>query len=170
MRSGLAIRFGGSMDGIEVMAVVFAKRIGISVDTFVMIYNVVLYVLCGIVIKSWILPLYSIIAYAAALKTVDLIVDGLDRAKCAMIVTVKADEICDVLAHTFETGSTVMDVMGGYSKTHKNMVHFIVNRFQVVKLKETVHEIDPTAYITISDVASVFVANQNIGIKDDHGE
>ena len=50
--SGLAIRFGGAMDGIEVMAVVFAKKLGITVGTFVMAYNVVLYILCGIVIKS----------------------------------------------------------------------------------------------------------------------
>ncbi len=42
--SGLAIRFGGAMDGIEVMAVIFAKRLGITVGTFVMIYNVILYI------------------------------------------------------------------------------------------------------------------------------
>ena len=69
--SGLAIRYGGAMDGIEVMAVIFAKKIGITVGTFVMMYNVLLYVVCGIVLKSWILPLYSIVTYAAALKTID---------------------------------------------------------------------------------------------------
>lgn len=53
--SGLAIRFGGAMDGIEVMAVIFAKRLGISVGTFVMIYNILLYIVCGIVMNSWIL-------------------------------------------------------------------------------------------------------------------
>ena len=41
------------------------------------------------------------------------------------------------------------------------MVYFVVNRFQVTKLKELVHEIDPTAYITISEVADVFQANQD---------
>jgi uncharacterized membrane-anchored protein YitT (DUF2179 family) len=86
--SGLAIRFGGAMDGIEVMAVIFAKRLNITVGTFVMIYNVILYVCCGIAIKSWILPLYSIVTYAAGIKTVDFIVEGLDRSKAAMIVTV----------------------------------------------------------------------------------
>ena len=50
--SGLAIRFGGAMDGIEVMAVIFAKRMGLSVGTFVMIYNVLLYIICGVVIHS----------------------------------------------------------------------------------------------------------------------
>ena len=157
--SGLAIRFGGAMDGIEVMAIIFAKRLGVSVGTFVMAYNVVLYVACGLVTHSWILPLYSIVAYAAALKTVDFIVEGLDRAKCAMIVTSQPQPICAALSTEFETGVTKIDVTGGYSGQPKTMVYFILNRFQVVKLKELVHNIDPTAYITISEVADVYSAN-----------
>ena len=159
--SGLAIRYGGAMDGIEVMAVIFAKRLGISVGTFVMIYNVVLYVICGLVIRSWILPLYSIVTYFAALKTVDFIVDGIDRAKCAIIITVRPTEVCAALSETFETRTTRLEATGGYTNTPRSMVYFIVNRFQVTRLKDLVHKIDPTAYITISDVADVFRANQD---------
>lgn len=158
--SGLAIRYGGAMDGIEVMAVIFSKRLGITVGTFVMIYNMALYIICGFVIHSWILPLYSIITYAAALKTVDFIVEGIDRSKCAMIITVKPDEICKELSDAFESGVTRVEGIGGYSNTKKTVIYFVVNRFQVVKLKELVHNIDPTAYITISEVADVFSANQ----------
>ena len=157
--SGMAIRFGGAMDGIEVMAVIFAKRLGVTVGTFVMIYNVVLYIICGIVLQNWILPLYSIVTYAAALKTVDFIVDGLDRAKCAMIITVEPDAICRELSEAFECGVTRIEVRGGYSNAPKTMVYFIVNRFQVTKMKDLVHEIDPGAYIAISEVADVFSAN-----------
>ena len=159
--SGFAIRFGGAMDGVEVMAVIFAKRIGISVGTFVMIYNIGLYIICGIIIESWILPLYSIVTYAAALKTVDFIVEGFDRAKCAMIVTTEADEVCKALTEAFETGITKVEAIGGYSNSPKTMVYFVVNRFQVVKMKEIVHHIDPKGYIIISDVADVFSANQD---------
>ncbi|WP_295587532.1 YitT family protein [uncultured Oscillibacter sp.] len=157
--SGMAIRFGGAMDGIEVMAVIFAKRLGVSVGTFVMIYNILLYIICGIVLENWILPLYSIVTYAAALKTVDFIVDGLDRAKCAMIITVEPDAICRELSEAFECGVTRMEARGGYSNAPKTMVYFIVNRFQVTKMKDLVHEIDPGAYIAISEVADVFSAN-----------
>ena len=157
--SGMAIRFGGAMDGIEVMAVIFAKRLGVTVGTFVMIYNVVLYIICGIVLQNWILPLYSIVTYAAALKTVDFIVDGLDRAKCAMIITVEPDAICRELSEAFECGVTRMEARGGYSNAPKTMVYFIVNRFQVTKMKDLVHEIDPGAYIATSEVADVFSAN-----------
>ena len=159
--SGIAIRYGGAMDGIEVMAVVFAKKLGITVGTFVMIYNVVLYIICGIIIDSWILPLYSIVAYGAALKTVDFIVEGLDRAKCAMIVTTEPDDICAILSEVFETGTTKIEVIGGYSNEPKTMVYFIVNRFQVARLKEIVHETDPHAFITISEVADVFTSEHD---------
>lgn len=50
---------------------------------------------------------------------------------------------------------------GGYSNTEKTMIYFVVNRFQVPKMREIVHEIDPEAYITISEVADVFAANQD---------
>lgn len=157
--SGLAIRYGGAMDGIEVMAVIFAKPIGISVGTFVMVYNVVLYVICGIILNSWILPLYSIVTYMAALKTIDFIVDGFDRERCAMIVTVKPDEICSTLSDVFECGSTRVDAIGGYSNTNKTIVYFVVNRFQITKLRNLVHEIDPSAFITLHEVADLFKAN-----------
>ena len=157
--SGIAIRFGGAMDGIEVMAVIFAKRFGITVGTFVMIYNVFLYILCGIVLNSWILPLYSIVTYAAALKTIDFIVDGIDRAKCAIIITEHPREICGKLCEVFGSGVTYLNANGGYSNKEKSMIYFVVNRYQVVRMKELVHEIDPLAYITISEVADVFSSN-----------
>jgi uncharacterized membrane-anchored protein YitT (DUF2179 family) len=157
--SGLAIRNGGAMDGIEVMAVIFAKRLGISVGTFVMGYNLLLYIICGFVIHSWILPLYSIVTYMAALKTVDFIVEGLDRAKSAMIITTKPNEICKELSAAFETGTTKIDAVGGYSNSNKTVVYFVVNRFQVTKMKDIVRAIDPKAYITITEVADVFANN-----------
>lgn len=158
--SGLAVRFGGAMDGIEVMAVIFAKGLGITVGTFVMIYNVILYIFCGIVMQSWILPLYSIVTYYAGLKTIDFIVEGIDRSKAAMIVTVLPDEVCEALAEVFGTGMTRIEAMGSYSGEKKTVVYFVVNRFQIGKMKQMIHEIDPTAYITITEVADVFKANR----------
>ena len=159
--SGLAIRSGGAMDGIEVMAVIFAKRIGITVGTFVMIYNVILYILCGVILQNWILPLYSIVTYFAGMKTIDFIVEGIDRAKSAMIITTMPDEICEKLSEEFGTGTTKMDCEGGYLKQPKTIIYFVINRFQISRLKDIVHGIDPAAYVTITDVADVFKNNNH---------
>lgn len=157
--SGLTIRFGGAMDGMEVMAVIFAKKIGLSVGSFVMIYNVILYIICGFVIKSWILPLYSIVTYVAAMKTVDYIVDGLQRSKSAMIVTSQPDEICKELMKEFGSGITLIDAKGGFSGADRKVLYFVVNRFQVMKMKNIVRKYDPLAYITLTEVADIFSAH-----------
>lgn len=159
--SGLAIRFGGAMDGIEVLAVIFAKKINMTVGSFVMVYNVILYVICGIVIQSWILPLYSIVTYVAALKTIDYIVEGFDRSKSAFIITTKQDEICERLSATFENGITYFDAKGYYSNSDRKIIYFVINRFQVSKMRNIVHEIDPDAYISISEIADVFKVNHD---------
>ena len=157
--SGLTIRFGGAIDGVEVMAVIFAKKIGITVGTFVMMYNVVLYIICGFILDSWILPLYSIVTYYAGLKTIDFVVEGFDRSKAAMIITSKPDEISQVLLDTFESGLTKISVRGGYSNQDKTMIYFILDRFQISKMKDIVHYIDEAAFITITEVADVFKSN-----------
>ena len=159
--SGMAVRFGGAIDGIDIIGVMFAKKLGLSLGTFVMIYNLILYIICGFVINSWILPLYSIVTYAAALKTVDFFVEGFDRSKAAFIITSKPAEVCHALSETFENGITTIKAHGYYSNSDKTMIYFVVNRFQIGKMKNTVHDIDPKAYISISEVADIFSANNS---------
>ena len=158
--SGLTIRFGGAIDGIEVLAVIFAKRLSLTVGSFVMIYNVCLYIICGITLHSWILPLYSIVTYAAALKAVDFVVEGFDRSKAATIITTRPEHVCDALSEHFGVGVTWMEAKGGFSHKRKAMVYFVVNRFQIGQMKSIVHDQDPNAYISITEVADVFKKNQ----------
>ena len=157
--SGFTIRFGGAIDGIEVMSVLFAKRMGITVGTFVMIYNVILYIICGFAINSWILPLYSIVTHATGLKTIDFIVEGFDRSKVAMIITEKGNEISELLMKEFDCGTTKIFVKGGYSNSDMTMIYFILDRFQISKMRDIVHMTDKKAYITITEVADVFKNN-----------
>lgn len=153
--SGLTIRFGGAIDGVEILAILFAKRLNVTVGMFVMGYNIVLYVMAGLIQSSWILPLYSIITYAAALKTVDFIAEGLDKAKSAMIITNHPQNICQALSSEFGNGITLMDAKGFYSDKDKTLIYFVVNRFQINKVRQIVAEEDPHAYVTITEVSDV---------------
>lgn len=157
--SGLTIRSGGAIDGMDVLAVTFAKGLNITVGTFVMIYNVALYILCGAVLGSWILPLYSIVTYAAGLKTIDFIAEGIDRSKAVMIVTDHPEEINAALLEAFSCGTTRIAAVGGYSNSEKTLIYFVVNRFQISRVRSMVRGLDPKAFVTITDVADVFKAN-----------
>ena len=163
--SGLTIRLGGAIDGIDVLSVTFAKRIGISLGSFVMIFNTTLYVICGIVIHSWILPLYSIVTYYMGSKTVDFVVEGIDRTICAMIITTKADEISSALTDNFQASGTIVNGIGGYSRENKDIVYFFVNHLQINKLKRLVHAIDAGAFIALQDVSDVIRKHEGTGIS-----
>ena len=96
----------------------------------------------------------------AAIKAIDFIIEGFDRAKCAIIVTDQADDICNALSDEFQTGMTRLAALGGYSGEDKTMIYFILNRFQITTMKNIIRKIDPKAYIVISEVADVFPMNQ----------
>lgn len=151
--SGLTIRFGGAIDGVEVLSLIFAKKIGMTVGTFVMSYNLILYISAGIITSSWITPLYSIIAYALGLKSVDFIIEGFDKSKSAFIISNHPEKIADTLVDIFERGVTIINAEGYYSKMPKKVLYCVVNRFEVNTLKKIVTGIDPKAFVAITDVS-----------------
>lgn len=153
--SGITIRFGGAIDGIDVLSVIFAKRIGLSVGSFVMIFNAVLYIVCGFVLNSWILPLYSVVTYFIGSRMVDAVVDGFNRSKCAMIITVEASKMTTALNEMFQSSGTVVNAVGGYSNEPKEIIFFVVNSLQIYKMRQVVHQIDPSAFISLHDVSDV---------------
>ena len=157
--SGLTIRSGGAIDGVEVMSLVFAKKLNLTVGTFVMIFNVVLYVVCGILFDSWELPLYSIISYAVGLKAVDFIVDGLDKAKAVMIITENPDTLLKSISDYFGRGITIFDAHGYYSDLGKKVIYVVVNRFEIARLKTIIAAADENAFVTISDISDTMGAN-----------
>ena len=158
--SGLAVRHGGAIDGVEVMAVIFAKSLNLTVGTFMMIYNLCLYIFCGLVFQSWTVPLYSIITYYIALNTIDFIAEGLDRSKSVMIVTEKGEEVSKVLMREFGSGTTIIPAKGGFTSKDRTVVYFVVNRFQIARMRQLVHKADPHAYLTISEVADIYKFEQ----------
>ncbi len=168
--SGLTIRFGATLDGVEVLAVIFAKKMSLSVGTFVMIYNVIMYVIAGLALGgstlTWAIPLYSIVAYAVGIKAVDFIVEGFDKAKAAMIVTNIPDEVAKVCSETFSAGVTVFNAKGYYSGEDKGVIYVVVNRFQIPMLKKTVLATDETAFITITEISDVMGTRVKKGIAE----
>jgi len=78
-----------------------------------------------------------------------------------MIVTEYPTEICEALSNTFGSCVTRVDATGGYSKRLKSIVYFVVNRYQVHRMKERVHEINSKAYIIMNEVADIFSNNMD---------
>lgn len=157
--SGLTIRFGGALDGMDVLSVTFAKKLNISVGSFTMIFNVIIYTVSGIVFTSWALPLYSVIAFFVGGRVIDFMVDGIDKSKCAMIITTKVKEVNQIIKENFESSGTFIDAVGAYKNEEKNIIYFVINRFQVSKLKRLVRECDENAFISLLEVSDLSKGN-----------
>ena len=81
-------------------------------------------------------------------------IDGIDVLS-VMIVTTKALEISDVLSENFQSNGTIVNAIGGYSHEEKQIMYFIVNHFQINRLKRIVYEIDRNAFISLQDVSDI---------------
>lgn len=153
--SGMTIRFGGAMDGVEVLAVVFSKRIGLTVGQFVMIFNIIIYLIACVVFKDLRIGLYSIVTYAIGLRAVDFVVEGFDKGKACIIITSKGKEIAKLLSEDFGWGVTLLDSTGYYSNERKTMLYCVINRFEIGRLKRAVASVDKTAFMTINEISEV---------------
>jgi uncharacterized membrane-anchored protein YitT (DUF2179 family) len=151
---GAIIRFGGALDGTEVIAIITNKRFGFSVGEIIMFFNVFILGSAGFV-YSWSSAMYSLIAYYIAFKTIDIVLEGLDESKAVMIITTNPDEIAEAIIHRLGRGVTHIYAKGGYSREDKEILYCIVTRLEVAKLKSIVAEHDDHAMITIEHVADV---------------
>ena len=151
---GMIIRYGGSLDGTEMVAIVLNRKSVFSVGQIVMIFNVFILSSAALVF-GWDRAMYSLIAYFIAFKVIDITIEGLDEAKAAIIISDYADDIADAITCRLGRGVTYMNGAGGYSKEDKKILYSVITRLEVAKLKIIIFDKDPDAFVTISDVSDL---------------
>ncbi|GMA99714.1 membrane protein [Pelosinus sp. IPA-1] len=151
---GIIIRYGGSLDGTEIVAILLGKKSGFSIGEIVMFFN--LFILCSAgFVFSWDKAMYSLVAYFIAFKVIDITIEGLDESKGILIVTEAPDEIADALMARLGRGVTIFHGEGGYSGESKKILYSVITRLEIAKLKTIVQEKDETAFVTVTDVHDV---------------
>lgn len=148
---GLIIRAGGSLDGTEIVAIIFDKRTSFSIGEIVMFFNIFILGIAGF-LYGWDRAMYSLVAYFIAFKVIDIVVEGLDESKAVFIVSDRYAEITDALSARLGRGVTLLESQGGYSKTETMVIYIIVSRLEIAKLKSIVLGFDNDALITIGSV------------------
>ena len=151
---GLVIRFGGALDGTEIVAILISKRFRLPVGQIIMIINIFIFVTAGFVFGAD-SAMYSIFAYYIAAKVMDVVVEGLDESKSITIISSEYEEISQAILDRLGRGTTLIYAKGGYSKEETQMIYCVVTRLEVAKLKTVVQEIDPSAFISIQHVSDV---------------
>lgn len=152
---GLILRNNASLDGTEMVSLKLAKKLKVvSVGELLMGMNLFVYAGAGFLF-GWDRALYSILTYYVASKVMDTVIEGLDKAKSVRIVSEFSREIGDSIMKELDISVTYMRTLGGYSRQEKILTYCIVNKFDMAKLKEVVHNVDPNAFIVTEDVHEV---------------
>ena len=99
--------------------------------------------------------LFSVLAYFIIYKAIDLVMQGIDESKSVTIISNHPDEIAEVVLNELKRGVTFIDGKGAYTGEYKKILYCVVTRLEIAKLKEIIHEIDPKAFIAITNVHEV---------------
>ncbi len=106
--------------------------------------------------------LYAIIAVFITARVIDAILDGLNFAKAAFIISEHQEEIAQNIMDTLERGVTGLYGRGMYSKEDKNILLCVVSKREIVKLKQIVRLADKDAFVIVTDAREVLGEGFNI--------
>ncbi len=160
---GLIIRFGGCLDGTEILGIILNRKLGFTVGQVVLFCNIFIFGAAGIVFKDWHSPLLSLITYMVVIKVMDYVIVGLDETKSVMIISAKSEQIAQAIIHELRLGLTIMYGRGGFSGDEREILYVIAERLQLSELKEIILREDPTAFIAIENLHEVSYGLQDKG-------
>nr|WP_310225160.1 YitT family protein [Paenibacillus qinlingensis] len=151
---GMVIRFGGSLDGTEIVAILVSKKIPFSVGEIVMFFNLFILGSAGFV-YTWDRAMYSLIAYFIAYKMIDVTIEGFDESKSVWIISDSFREIGEAILDRLGRGVTYLEGEGGFSGDNKKVIFCVITRLEEAKLKSIVDGLDPKAFLAIGNIHDV---------------
>lgn len=165
---GLVIRCGGCLDGTETVAIMLNKRFKLPVGRIVLAFNIVIFVVAGFLF-GFDRAMYSLLTYFITSKVLDIIENGIDQAKAAMIITEDAKEISEQIYKRLGRTVTLMEGEGLVSGK-KIVLYCVLTRFEIHELREIIDQVDSSAFIAISDVSEIIGTHMKKTIALEEGE
>ena len=152
---GLVFLGGGTTGGTDMMAAIIQKFLQhYSISQIMQIIDGAV-VVVGMYVFGIHKALYAIIAVYLVTKVSDGLIEGLKFSKAVYIITEKPKEIAEMIMEDLDRGATGINAKGMYSGQDKLMLFVVVNKKEIVMLKEKVDEIDPQAFVIVTDAREV---------------
>lgn len=162
---GLIIRYGGCLDGTEILGIISNRLTGFTVGQVVLVINIFVFCGAGIAFQDWHPALLSLITYMVVSKVMDTVIVGLDETKSVLIISSKSKAIAEAIVHELGLGLTIMYGRGGFSGDEREILYVIAERLQLAELKELIYREDPAAFIAIENLHEVANGNQSTKYK-----
>lgn len=150
---GLVIRYGGCLDGTEIAAIILSKKTNFSVGQIVLICNIFIYGTAGFLFE-FDRALYSLLTYFITFKVIDLVSEGLEQGKAALIITNQSARVANDIYE--KLGRTVTSFEGkGMINGETMILYCVITRLELSELRNIVNADDVQAFVTVMDVSEI---------------
>ncbi|MGU3473923.1 YitT family protein [Paenibacillus sp. D51F] len=151
---GIVFRHGGMTDGVDVLAMLCRRSFGWSLGRTIFVTDAAV-VLLSLIYLDLTRAMYTLIAMLVGARLIDLVQEGSHSAKAAIIISRKPELISREILRELKRGATFLDGRGAFSNRRAEVIYCVVSRKETGRLKRLVHEADPGAFVTFSDVHEV---------------
>ncbi len=151
---GLILRYGGCLDGTEIVAMLLSHHMEFSVGQIVLFFNIIIYAAAGFLFGPD-RALYSLLTYFITSKVIDIVENGMEQGKSVMIITDHGKDIADKIYSQLGRTCTQMEGKGMVSNGKKTVLYCVITRVEVPAIKKIINDADVSAFMTISDVSEI---------------
>lgn len=151
---GLALRNGGALDGIDMLAVLLSRKLPFGTSDLILFLNFFVFIIVSFVFgfKG---AMLSAIAYYIASKVIVIVEEGLSGSKTYKIITKEPIKMVETIRDRLGRSATFNTVYGAYSHQEFKEITCVINQMEESKMKAIIREIDPDAFVTVYEVVEV---------------
>ncbi|GEL08464.1 YitT family protein [Salisediminibacterium halotolerans] len=151
---GMIFRAGGTTGGVDILAKLAEKYFGVSIGTFMFSFDAAVITL-SLVHLNLTQAMYTLVAVFVASRVIDLLIEGANAAKSAMIISANTSAISEAIINRMGRGSTVITGRGAFTDNEREILYCVVHRHELIQLKSVINDVDPYAFVSLSDVKEV---------------
>jgi uncharacterized membrane-anchored protein YitT (DUF2179 family) len=152
---GLIFKAKATSGGSDIIAMILAKYLRLPLGLLMIYVDSAIVIVGLLVFRDWKIPLYSWIVIYITGKVIDVVLEGISHDKSVFIISDKYEEIRDKIINNLDRGGTYIDGRGMYNNAERRMIHTVVSRRELSLLEEYIHEIDPKAFLTVTDATEI---------------
>jgi len=145
---GLVYRGRGTSGGSDILGRILSRSRGISISMAYLITDGLVVLASGLAF-GWEKALYGLVVIYISGLTAELISEGNNILRMALIITNKPQEVSDGIMDVLERGVTILPGTGAYTGENRPVLYCVLTRAEINILKSIVRESDPQAFMVI---------------------
>lgn len=152
--SAVLFNIGASSGGTDIIAMILKAHSSMNIGTALLVVDLTSVALSFVVFGPT-TGLFSSLGLLAKSLVIDGVIENINECKCFNIICDDPDPICEFIIRELHRGATVYEAKGAFSHHTKTIILTTMKRGQAMRLRSFIKEIEPSAFILISNSSEI---------------